>query len=818
MVDCVKQVKNAMGDKLSLDDIKAIVSELETQKRRIIANQKTVGKLGELDEQLYKQGMMIGNQAKLAAKLERRNRYINFLREKEIDKVIEAAIEASDNPMEGLRAPLVGSNFVFEGAGDSVGSRVTALSQEYGGALIAGLRQADLLVKFEKMSGEYERQVAKALANFNTPDPKSRADIKVTADAYNTAKIMFKVQREALRRLNKAGGFVGTLLGYVVRQSHDRSKMIRAGEEAWKAGIRDRLDYEKMGIEPDDIDRFLSSAWDAITTGIRLQQEVQPSDIGRAFTGPRNLAKKESESRLLEFKDSDAWYDYDQEFGIGSLSNAFMQDLSRSARSTALMQKLGTNPEAMVDRMVAKVRRKYREKYRGDRKKLRNLEEKFDTEMAELTGAVYQSESGWGSNLAADIGKGVRAVQTMSKLGGATISSISDVAALAVNRQYQGASMLDSWAEAFTAVFKGLQGGEVREMADLIGVGLDGQLGDFMSRFNASYDIPGKMTGMMQTFFKLNLLSQWTEANKRGATLLIARDLANNSSKEFADLPSDLQRLLSRYNIDASKWQAARSAVKQAADGREYLLPELIDDVDLKQSIHLLYITESDISVPTPGARERAMLNQGYRPGTYAGEAFRYITQFKSFSITMLSRVFGRQLAAKEYGGIANLIVGTTVLGYFSMQAKEFVKGREPRPPTMNTFVAAMLQGGGLGIYGDFLFGQANYYGGSTLETAVGPTIGTLAQFFDAVLKTRDVLLGDDIPLGADFLRLAKGNVPFANLFYTKMVLDYSVWYQLQEMQNPGYLRRMERRVKRENDQEYWAPPSERIKTGGGFR
>lgn len=817
MVDCVKRVKDAVGDNLSLEDIKAIVGELETQKKRILANERTVGKLGELDAELYNQGIFIGNQAKLAAKLERRNRYINFLREKDIDQVVQAAVEATDNPMEGMRAAMVGSNAVFQGAGDSAGGRVTALNNEYAGALLAGLRKENLLVQFEKMTGEYEQQTAKALANFNTKSPKSRADLGVTEDAYKTAKIMFEVQRESLRRLNRAGGFVGTLMGYVVRQSHNRRLMLKAGEEKWKAGIRDRLDYDKMGIEPDDIDRFLTSVWDSLTTGIRLEQGKQPSDIARAFKGPRNLAKQASASRLLEFKDSDQWYEYDKEFGVGSLREAFMQDISRTARSTALMQKLGTNPEAMVDKIVDKIRRQYRgkvpDKYFG-----LDLRSDFKSELAELTGAVYQSEGGIGSEMFASMGRGVRAIQTMAKLGGAVISSVSDLAALAVNRQYQGRSMLDSWGDAFGAAFEGRQGSELREMADLMGVGLDGQLGDFMSRFNANNDIPGSMAKMMQTFFKLNLLSQWTESNKRGVTYMIARDLANNKGKTFAELDDDLQRILLRYNIDPERWEAAKSAMRPGPDGREYLLTEFIDDIELKQAVHLLYITEADIAVPTPGARERAMLTQGYRPGTVAGEAIRYVTQFKSFSVTVLSRVFGRQLAAKEYGGLANLIVGTTLLGYFAMQAKEVLKGREPRPPTMDTFVAAMLQGGGLGIYGDFLFGQANRYGSGTLETLMGPAIGTFTDAIDLLQRSRDVVTGGEVDLSGDVTRLIKSNLPFANLFYAKFGLDYAVWYQLQEMQNPGYLRRMERRVKRENNQEYIVPPSSIVATGGGFR
>jgi hypothetical protein len=63
MVDCVKRVKDAVGDNLSLEDIKAIVGELETQKKRILANERTVGKLGELDTELYRQPSKAGSKA-----------------------------------------------------------------------------------------------------------------------------------------------------------------------------------------------------------------------------------------------------------------------------------------------------------------------------------------------------------------------------------------------------------------------------------------------------------------------------------------------------------------------------------------------------------------------------------------------------------------------------------------------------------------------------------------------------------------------------------------------------------------------------------
>ena len=84
--------------------------------------------------------------------------------------------------------------------------------------------------------------------------------------------------------------------------------------------------------------------------------------------------------------------------------------------------------------------------------------------------------------------------------------------------------------------------------------------------------------------------------------------------------------------------------------------------------------------------------------------------------------------------------------------------------------------------------------------------------------RARGVVLGGDEDIAGDVLRFAKGNIPFANLFYTKQAMDYLIWYQLQETINPGYLRRMEKRVERENNQKFIVRPSSIIATGGGFR
>ena len=68
---------------------------------------------------------------------------------------------------------------------------------------------------------------------------------------------------------------------------------------------------------------------------------------------------------------------------------------------------------------------------------------------------------------------------------------------------------------------------------------------------------------------------------------------------------------------------------------------------------------------------------------------------------------------------------------------------------------------------------------------------------------------GDDV--AAATVKLIISNTPGANIFYARAMLDYLVIYRVQEALNPGYLKRMEDRVKKEQNQTFFVPPSEVI-------
>jgi len=821
MADCFDVGLEANKNRLNEQSVMDIVTDLQ----RLKDPNKAANSLANVEDQIFARGTYLVEGVKLANKVEKRNRYLNIVRESQLLNLAEAADQQLGNPSLGLESALVGTNAIFEGSSRSVDALDAGIFNSLAGGFIADLQSSSLMRRFNNMRGDFEREVSKVLSNLNKREPET--DLKVSSDAKRLGEIMFKYQRAALERENKAGSFIRLKEGRVVQSSHEPAKLAKAGYDEWSSFIRGKLDFERMDIEVGEIDKFLQSSFTAIKSGVRKNQVTD--DIAQAFKGPQNLAKRQSASGVFTFKNSDDWYDYDQKFGGASLREAFMQDLRSSSRATALMDILGTNPEAMFQRVQLKLQNKYR----GDEEKLAGLQRKanvlnFESALAEVTGGVNIGAD----TKAAKILSGYRSLQTMAKLGGAFIPAVTDIAYIATNRMYQGRSMLQAWGDGFSAIFKVMPPKEMRDFADRLGVGLEGQLGDFMNRFNASDDLPGKTSKMMGLFFKLNLLQPWSESNKRGVTLMIANDLGREANKKFGQLPQDLQRLLPQYGINKEAWEVARQGVTNGPDGRPYLVPGEVANTAVKDNLFAMLSSEADFAIPTPGARERAILRRGYRPGTTAGEAIRFVTQFKSFSAVAMTKVLGRQV----YGsgsktlpqqlkrgvganiGLVNAIVGTTFLGYFAMQAKEVLKGRGLRPASPETLVAAMLQGGGLGIYGDFLFGEANRYGSGLAETLVGPGPTAALDLVQLLQKTRGVAFGADDNLKGDFVKLLKENTPLTNLFYTQQATNYLIWYQLQELTNPGYLRRMESRIEKQNNADFWLKPSSIVATGGGFR
>ena len=159
---------------------------------------------------------------------------------------------------------------------------------------------------------------------------------------------------------------------------------------------------------------------------------------------------------MLHFKDAASWYEYNNQFGRGSLVEAVFHDLERAARNTAIMEVWGTNPRAMFDRVMSDLK----DKYRGDIKKFDRLNDR---------GIVYQFDEIEGITRVpvniglANFGANTRAVTNMSKLGSAALSSFADLGTKAhAMTQTGGRNMLQAWGDNLTSALEGVAPGDRR--------------------------------------------------------------------------------------------------------------------------------------------------------------------------------------------------------------------------------------------------------------------------------------------------------------------------------------------------------------------
>ncbi|MEG2578273.1 MAG: hypothetical protein RSA54_11150, partial [Glutamicibacter sp.] len=652
----------------------------------------------------------LAKQAEHAAIIEKRNALLNVRARARLVSFVRD--QFADRPDLGIESFLVGTNVARQGSRLSVAAEQKALGDAYIGGLLSDLDRADLVPILAK--GDSDQDIADALWRIG----KDLDTKDLNPQVVEIAKLIQKYQEGARLDANRAGANIGKLPGYIARQSHDSERIGQAGFDKWAEEILPRLDPETFKGEGDP-SAFLKGVYDGLVSGdhLKAQSDVKPN----GFRGPANLAKKVSQERVLHFKDGVAWHEYNQLFGTGNLREAVLRGLDLSGQNTGLMRRLGTNPEANLNMAMDVIREDVRKS--GDPAALSN----FNDARRGPIGNRFKEVSGQtripGNATQARVAANVRAWQSLSKLGGALLSSFTDLPVAASEMRYQGRSFLGSLAEMAGGLMKGRGSAEQRQILSSYGVYADSMRGEIMRRFSADDSVGGKMSRGMSLFFRLNGLSWWTDANKASAGLMMSHNLAQNKGKAWGSLDSNYKRALGLYDLDAGKWDLLREMDMRMADGRDYMTPDGVAGIsderigqylgglnrpvsegairevrqDLERSLRAYVNDRVTYAVLEPDARTRSIMNQGTQPGTVPGDLLRFLTQFKSFPAAYMQKTLGRELYGRGYaptalgnnfrGGrdlinalrngngerlaLAQLILWTTAFGYMSTASKD---------------------------------------------------------------------------------------------------------------------------------------------------
>lgn len=836
LTQCEQVVNKAAGRELSEQEMESLVTDMESTVKRIRAENEGLS----LEDAALQAAEELGNQEKLAKVIEARNKALNtriaaqrltFLRN-----------SFPDRPDIGLSAILVGRNEARTGSRSSASAEQFQLRSKYLSGLNHDLEQADVL-KF-LAEGTSDSEIADAMWKIGKGD--STAGLR--PESIKIAEIITKWQESSRLDANKSGAWIRKMPGYIARQGHDMMKIRAAGFDAWRDAILPRLAPQTFdGVS--DRNAFMRNVYDGLASGVHLSSEKP--DWMKGFKGSQNVARRASQERVLHFLDGKSWHEYNQQYGVGSLREAIYGGLEASARNTGLMRILGTNPENMVNYLADTIS----SDLRGNEKALSAFNDarrsQIKNQMAEVTGQTNIP----GSSALARFGSATRAVDSMIKLGGAMISSFNDLASNALELRYQGKSFPQALTESIQGRLKRYSAPEQKQILSSLGVYADSMRDEILQRFSGDVSLPGKVSRLQRQFFKLNGLNWWTDASRNTTATMISHWLADNAGSAHKALNGDLKRALDLHGIGEPEWDIYRQMDLSGSEGRKFMTPDGMDSIpddviskyvsdrnvkvndksiqagreELADKLRGYVLDRVMVAMTEPTARTRALMKQGTQPGTVEGELLRFIGQYKSFTASFMQQALGREVFGRGYSpaplgqsrwgsvtnallksgkgemvGLAQLALWMTVFGYMSMQTKLMLKGQTPRPADSKTLLAAAAQGGGLGIFGDFLFGEANRFGNGPVSSLAGPVAGNLDEIVTLFQKARS---GD--AKAGDAFRFTVDHTPFINLFWARPAMNYLFLNQLQESMSPGSLHRYEQNIRKNQGNDFLIPPSQ---------
>lgn len=569
----------------------------------------------------------------------------------------------------------------------------------------------------------------------------------------------------ARERFNEAGGAIDKLESWGMPQSHDQLKVGKADIDEWVAFIKPLL-------KDSDID--LNKVYETISTGGANKLRDGGLDSSKFMGGGNIVANKNNDPRSLHFKDGDAWLKYQKEFGREDPLAVMLDHVRALSVDTALVEILGPNPENMFKTLHKEVQ----------------LREKLDDGQGGFewyTNAIYNvvsgkvdtsaSVSGVTQKFEAVMGT-LRSVQTATKLGSAQLSAASDMGTMISNAKHHGmdaTKLMASFAKNM----------DVKNQVEIARMGYAADV--FNSTISSRFSEVG--VGMSaqaaEALIRSTGLNMWTEAARKAFQSEFHYHL-----KDLSQSKGKVPEIFEQYG-----WSKAQF------DNLDF------DKLTLKQETRILEMVnqETDFAILVPTARTRAITTGGFQRGSVAGELARLTTQFKSFPITYMIQQFGRMflqnsgnMTRAKYA--AMVLTSTTVLGGMVVMMKDaslgYEEGRKGNPWDEDSstedmakfWAAAAMQGGGAGLFGDFMFSDQNRYGGSALASLTGPTMGTAEKAVQLTIGNAQAWSDDkDTHLGSEAVDFANRELNPFNTWYTKAVIDNLVMENIKLLADDTY-------------------------------
>lgn len=644
------------------------------------------------------------------------------------------------------------------------------------------------------------------------------------------AAMMGRSLRETLdmaqQRYKLAGGVIGYVENYFPTY-HTKELIRKVNFEDWYGFMRSRLNTDHMidfetglPFEDDVLKIQMKKDYEGIVTNGRSKLMERAEEGKQTFGFGSDVSERHSQSRFYFFKDADAFLEYNEKFGSGrdGLYDMLVNHFEGMARDIAMLEVLGPKPNAIARHLDLQMTARDT----GFVKK-GWVNGMYDVISGKVDGSV--SDSAWFSVVA-----NTQNLLRSALLGMAPIAALSDSTFIKATANFNGLSGTKAMMR-YAKMMNPLNGAD-RRLAKKQGYIADIARGRALSdtRF-AGESMGGRATSWLAQFtVRANGLTTMTKAAADAISLEMEGTLADLVERKttWGALPNEFRASAIEHGITEGDWKIiSKSGFTEPDKGLTFLRSNNIVEIKGENPEALKRIADSlDDWITTMRAvatNEPTLAMRSLSTGAFTGEGrrgtvtralFSSVFMMKSFPISVIMNHVAPAVYAARNGKFNHLMtvaIGTTLLGGLALQASEIAKGRDPRNADNAKFwVAALAKGGGLGLFGDFLFADYTQFGRNPLiDATVGPVGGLIKDSSTFVMGDFNKLLldGESTTWAKDAFNLAKKNTPAVNLWYSKLLVERLLLDNLERMADDNFdkrISRLESAFMNDYQQEYW--------------
>lgn len=634
---------------------------------------------------------------------------------------------------------------------------------------------------------------------------KSSGDPNAKGIAASLKKLFDLIHKD----FNNSGGTLNYLENFVMPFKPNPAKVAKMGFEAFAEKAEANADWSNMRwpdgtpIKPDEHADVLKFIYDTYQTDGAIK--IDTSKLRGRGQSVGNLI---NQHRFMQWKGPEAWLEMHNALSDGNVFDAVSRYIENMSHRIALTRTFGTSPDMWAQNASAIVRSeaaKYGGKAVAEADAI--LKKTFQPMFDIITHKNPVDPNSWtaaGANITSDI-------LTAAQLGSAALLALpGDFVQTLSMRLANGLPItkgLGKYMNAFTVGFEGAEK-------------LAAQTGHIMEQTTAGTYVTQRFNGLStygksfsrvlpDTVMRLSGMSRHTEVGRWAIKSELMGFFARNIDKTYEEL--GLNFMMGKYGIGPAEWDAIRTGVDITSHGgADFLEPiNIFNSARLKGDKDRLYSQfagmidqEARYGVPGTTIEGQTFLRGTTRPDTLYGLILHSFGMYKNFPVSY-AQIYGRTALAmpdakSRVGFLAALGLSSVAVGALGVQMRNVTQGKKPVPMDTAAFWGkALLAGGGLSIWGDFLFSGINEYGRGVEQVVGGPFAGLLTD-------TLNLTLGDTFAWikaldrgeqfkskfasrGSEFLRR---NAPGTSLWWARLALERKVWDNLDYMADPANAQR----------------------------